>query len=146
MSNIDHKLRIPPIRSIQEFVGSNDWSKPSFNPNEFGQLQKQVISNLIYYQTNYAAIAIPLLLLVAFFRPTAIIFGLLVIAVLLAGFVYSTRQNAALTNLLHDRPIVILILLLAAAFMVIKMFGTVFAFFVWYCSSISINCWPCNSS
>jgi hypothetical protein len=46
----------------------------------------------------------------------------------LAAFVYSTRQNAALTNLLHDRPIAILLLLLVAAFMVIRMFGTVFIF------------------
>jgi len=83
---------------------------------------------LIYYQSNYGAIVIPLILLVAFFRPTAIIFGLLVIAVLLAGFVYSTKQNTALTTLLHDRPIVILVFLLVAAFMVIRMFGTVFIF------------------
>ncbi len=64
----------------------------------------------------------------SFFRPTAIIFGLLVVAVLLAGFVYSTRQNTTLTTLLHDRPIIILVVLLVAAFMVIRMFGTVFAF------------------
>ncbi len=64
----------------------------------------------------------------SFFRPTAIIFGLIVVAVLLAGFVYSTRQNIALINLAQDRPIVILLLLLIAAFIVIRMFGTVFAF------------------
>jgi hypothetical protein len=51
-----------------------------------------------------------------------------VIAVLLAGFVYSSRQHIALKTLLHDRPIVILVLLLVAAFMVIRMFGTVFVF------------------
>jgi hypothetical protein len=50
------------IRSIREFVGGNEWSKPTFNPSE---LQKQVIANLIYYQSNYGAIVIPLFLLVA---------------------------------------------------------------------------------
>jgi hypothetical protein len=64
----------------------------------------------------------------SFFHPTAIILGFLVLAVLLAGFVYSTRQNTALTTLAKDRPVIILILLLVAAFMVIRMFGTVFAF------------------
>jgi SNF family Na+-dependent transporter len=54
--------------------------------------------------------------------------GLLVLAVLLAGFVYATRQSTPLTTLLNDRPIAILVLLLVAAFMVIRMFGTVFAF------------------
>ena len=51
-------------------------------------------------------------------------------AVLLAGFVYSTRQNTALTTLLHDRPIAILALLLVAAFLVLRMFGTVFIFLI----------------
>jgi len=53
------------IRSFREFVGGNEWAKPTFNPSEFGELQKQVIANLIYYQSNYGAIAIPFLLLVA---------------------------------------------------------------------------------
>ena len=58
----------------------------------------------------------------------AIILGLIVLAVLLAAFVYSTRQQTALTTLAQDRPIAILVLLLVAAFMIIRMFGTVFAF------------------
>jgi hypothetical protein len=57
-------LRIK-IRSFREFFGGNEWAKPTFNPSEFGELQKQVIANLIYYQSNYGAIAIPFLLLVA---------------------------------------------------------------------------------
>ena len=64
----------------------------------------------------------------SFFRPTAIILGLGVFAVLLALFVYSTKQNTALTTLSHDRPIVILLALLIASFLVIRMFGTVFIF------------------
>lgn len=127
MSNPEHTFRIPPIRSIREFVGSNEWSKPTFNPSE---LQKQVIANLIYYQSNYGAIVIPFLLLVAYFRPTAIIFGLLVFAILLAAFVYSSRQHTALTAIIHDRPIAVLILLLVLAFLVIRMFGTVFIFLI----------------
>jgi hypothetical protein len=124
----EHTFRIPPLRSIREFVGGNEWSKPTFVPSEFGELQKQVISNLIYYQSNYGAIAIPFLLLVAFFRPAALLFGLVVIAVLLAGFVYSSRQQTALTAIAHDRPIVVLVVLLVASFFVIRMFGTVFIF------------------
>jgi hypothetical protein len=58
----------------------------------------------------------------------AIMFGLLVFAVLLAAFVYSSRQHTTITAIAHDRPIVILILLLVLAFLVIRMFGTVFIF------------------
>lgn len=128
MAGLQQQLQIPPLRPIPEFVGGNQWTKPTLNPNELGQLQKQVVSNLIYYQTNYGAVAIPLLLLVAFFQPTALLLGLIVLAVLLTGFVYGTRQNAQLSALLNDRPIAVLLLLLIVAFFVIRMFGTVFIF------------------
>ena len=63
-----------------------------------------------------------------YFRPVAILLGLVVFAALLAGFVYSTKQPTALTTMAHNRPIVILVLLLVAAFLIIRMFGTVFIF------------------
>lgn len=50
----------------------------------------------------------------------------MVVALLLAGFVYATRQKIALPPFLYDRPILILLLILVAAFMIIRMFGTVF--------------------
>ncbi|CAF1143090.1 unnamed protein product [Adineta ricciae] len=128
MSNSEHQFRIPPIRSIREFIGGNEWAKPSFNPNELRELEKQVIANMIYYQSNYGAIAIPFILLVAFFYPAAIVFGFFILAALLAGFVYTQKQRTALTVLFHDRPILVLIILLFAAFLVIRMFGTVFIF------------------
>jgi len=130
MSQSAQALRIPPFRPIPEFVGGNEWTKPSFSPNDFAELQKHIMSNLIYYQSNYGAVAVAFLLLVAFFRPTAMIFGLVVLALLLAGFVYATRQNIALPPFLNDRPIVILALLLVTSFMVVRMFGTVFIFLI----------------
>lgn len=144
---------------MREFVGGHEWSRPTFNPSEFGELQNQVISNMIYYQSNYGAFAIPFLLLVgygfslsllmivtillfSFFRPAALIVGLLVFTVLLAGFVYSTRQNKTLTTILHDRPIIILILLLVLAFMIVRMFGTVFIFI--FGIALPLTCKSCS--
>jgi len=83
---------------------------------------------LIYYQTNYGLIALPVLLLVGYLRPMALLFGLLVIAALLAGFAYSTRHPSALQAVSHNRPIVMLVIILVTAFMIIRMFGTIFAF------------------
>ena len=58
----------------------------------------------------------------------AILLGLVVLAALLAAFVYSMRQKTALTTIAQDRPIAILVILLVAAFIIIRMFGTVFIF------------------
>ena len=58
----------------------------------------------------------------------ALLFGLVVFAALLAGFVYSTKQPTALTTMAHDRPIAVLILLLVVTFFIIRMFGTALFF------------------
>jgi len=47
-----------------------------------------------------------------------------------AGLVYSSRQKIALPAVLHDRPIVVLLLVLGAAFIIVRMFGIVFIFLI----------------
>jgi len=64
----------------------------------------------------------------SFFYPLPALFGLVVLSSLGAGFVYSTRQNAQLSALLHDRPIAVLLLLLIVEFFVVKLFGTALIF------------------
>ncbi|CAF0913910.1 unnamed protein product [Rotaria sordida] len=130
MSNTDLKFQIPPIRSLREFIEGNDWTKPNLNPKEFDELQKQVISNLIYFQSNYGVIFIPFLLLVGYFRPAAILSDLLVIALLLVVFFYLTRERTIITIHFRDRPILILILVLVAAFIIISTFSSVWVFLI----------------
>ena len=49
---------------MQEFLERNQWTKTTLNPNEFDKLQRQIISNLIYYQSNYGAILLPFFVLI----------------------------------------------------------------------------------
>ncbi|CAF3517643.1 unnamed protein product [Rotaria sp. Silwood1] len=187
MSNANHIFQVSPIRSLREFIEGNEWSTPNLNPKEFDNVQKQAISNLIYFQTNYGIVFIPFLLLVGYFRPAAILLDLFVIALLLVVHFYLTREKTivtqAISNLIYfqtnygivfipflllvgyfrpaailldlfvialllvvhfyltrektivtvhfrNRPILILILLLIVAFMIIRMFSSVWVFLV----------------
>lgn len=71
-----------------------------------------------------------MIFLFRFFYPAAVIFGLIVMAALLTIFVFGTREKTAVTVLLHDRPILILLLLLVVAYMIIRIFGSVVVFLI----------------
>ena len=71
-------------------------------------------------------------------------FSFIVLAILLAGFIYLTHDKTVTTKIFYDRPIVVLILLFVSAFMVIRMFSSVFVLLFGItlpvgCKSFNIN-------
>jgi len=54
--------RIPPFRSINDFITDATWNMPDFSNVE--RLNNRVINNLIYYQTNYFVLGIPISLFI----------------------------------------------------------------------------------
>ena len=54
---------LPPFRSLQDFITEARFSAPTMNDPE--RLANRVVSNLLYYQTNYFFCSIILFLLVA---------------------------------------------------------------------------------
>ena len=56
------ELRTAPFRPLNDFILEASWSMPNFN--DFPKLNNRVVSNLIYYQTNYFVFGIALFLLV----------------------------------------------------------------------------------
>jgi hypothetical protein len=50
--------RIAPFRSINDFITDATWNIPDFSNVE--RLNNRVINNLIYYQTNYFVLSIPI--------------------------------------------------------------------------------------
>ncbi|CAF0981701.1 unnamed protein product [Didymodactylos carnosus] len=120
-------IRLAPFRSMKEFIGGDKWNIPPDFQN-LNALQKQILQNLVYYQTNYLAVLASVFILVALYKPAAIIFGLLVTAIVLGAFVYLSKHGGALNSLKANRPLVMLAGILILSFFIIKFFGTIFAF------------------
>jgi hypothetical protein len=55
-------LRFTPFRTLNDFLLGAEWNIPNFS--DFQKLNNRVVSNLIYYQTNYFVFGIALFLLV----------------------------------------------------------------------------------
>ncbi|CAF2644883.1 unnamed protein product [Rotaria sp. Silwood2] len=132
-------LRFTPFRTINDFILDATWNIPNFS--DFPRLNNRIVSNLIYYQTNYFVFGIALFLLVGINYPVDFLFGLIVVMAVLMGFVYisSTPRvgNNALASVEHffrsakeDRPIIVLIAILGISYLILSFLGKLLIFFV----------------
>lgn len=55
-------LRFTPFRPLNDFLLDATWNIPNFS--DFPRLNNRIVSNLIYYQTNYFIFGVALFLLV----------------------------------------------------------------------------------
>jgi len=132
-------LRFAPFRTINDFLLDATWNLPNFS--DFPRLNNRIVSNLIYYQTNYFVFGIALFLLVGINYPVDFIFGLVVVSALLMGFVYISSSARAGNNFLgtvehfvrsakEDRPIIVLIGILGVSYFILSFMGKLFIFFL----------------
>jgi hypothetical protein len=55
-------MRMTPFRTLNDFILDATWNIPNFS--DLPRLNNRIVSNLIYYQTNYFVFGIALFLLV----------------------------------------------------------------------------------
>ncbi|KAK1149122.1 PRA1 family protein 3-like [Acipenser oxyrinchus oxyrinchus] len=90
-------IKIAPLRPWDDFYpGTDRFAKP-----DFGDLTKwnnRVVSNLLYYQTNYLALAI------IDFKPLAMILGGVVVTLVFMGAVWAGENKAVIKNFKKKTP------------------------------------------
>ncbi|UJR31113.1 hypothetical protein I4U23_018621 [Adineta vaga] len=137
--NSPNDLRFAQFRSINDFLLDATWNVPNFS--DFPRLNNRIVSNLIYYQTNYFVFGIALFLLVGINYPVDFLFGLVVVSALLMGFVYISSSprinNNTFASVEHffrsakeDRPIIVLIAVLGVSYFILSFMGKLFIFFL----------------
>lgn len=149
----NQEIRLPPFRPLDDFILKATWKVPDFS--NLAKLNNRVLSNLIYYQTNYFVFGIALFLLIGWVQtllafdgsiqsfsinyPIDFLFGLSVVATVLMGFVYvsstaQTTNNALATikqilrSAQEDRPIIVLIGILGVSYLIFSFLGKLFIF------------------
>jgi hypothetical protein len=72
-------LEIPPLRSLNDFIlESARFQLPNFN--DFEKWGNRVVKNLLYYQTNYFAVAAVFFAIMGIIHPIKILSGLIYVA------------------------------------------------------------------
>lgn len=108
------------------FPGTDRFGKP-----EFGDLAKwnnRVISNLMYYQTNYFAVALVVFLIVGFMNPFGMFLGGAVVTLVFAGSVWAGENKATIKNFKRKNPTLFVIGVMVTSYFLLSMCGGVMVF------------------
>lgn len=120
-------IELAPHRAWDDFFpGSDRFGKPDVN--DLAKWNNRVVSNLLYYQTNYFELALGVFCIVGFMRPMEMVLGCAVVTVLFVVAVWGSENKAAIQRFKTKAPSVFVMIILLASYCLISMFGGVMVF------------------
>ncbi|XP_065320684.1 PRA1 family protein 3-like isoform X4 [Gordionus sp. m RMFG-2023] len=97
--------RIPPIRPLNDFLFElSRFQLP--NGKDYEKLNKRILNNLLYYQTNYFVTIMFFFLLVGSFAPTKMLMGLITASSLVIVFIYCTKNKYQAMQFKQNHPLI----------------------------------------
>ncbi|KAM9855944.1 ADP-ribosylation factor-like 6 interacting protein 5b [Aulostomus maculatus] len=121
------KMELAPLRPWDDFFpGADRFAKPEFN--DVTKWNNRVISNLMYYQTNYFAAALVVLLIVGFLNPFGMFLGGGVVTLVFMGSVWAGENKATIKNFKKKNPTLFVIGVMVTSYFVLSLFGGVMVF------------------
>ncbi|XP_022623337.1 PRA1 family protein 3 [Seriola dumerili] len=121
------KMELAPLRPWDDFFpGADRFAKP-----EFGDLAKwnnRVISNLLYYQTNYFAVAVVVFIIVGFLNPFGMFLGGTVVTLVFVGSVWAGENKAPIKNFKRKNPTLFVIGVMVTSYFLLSLCGGVMVF------------------
>ncbi|CAM1323046.1 ARL6IP5 (predicted) [Pycnogonum litorale] len=120
---------VSPLRGLNDFLlDSARFQIP--NVKDLDKWANRVVSNLLYYQTNYFLTAVIVFLVVGLMYPEKMLFGMFAIGVAFGIFYYVTNKNNAATRFKKEHPIINLLLIFGGGYFIVYVFGAVLVFIV----------------
>ncbi|XP_017336097.1 ADP-ribosylation factor-like 6 interacting protein 5a [Ictalurus punctatus] len=121
------KVELTPLRPWDDFFpGSERFAKPDIH--DLPKWNNRVVSNLLYYQTNYLAMAVVVFLAVGFMYPIGMFTGAAVIVAVFLGAVWAADNKAIIKNFKKDNPALFVFLVILASYLLMSLFGGVVVF------------------
>ncbi|XP_041860541.1 PRA1 family protein 3-like [Melanotaenia boesemani] len=121
------KMELAPLRPWDDFFpGTDRFAKP-----EFGDLTKwnnRVISNLLYYQTNYFALAVVVFIIVGFLNPFGMFLGGAVVSLVFGVSVWAGENKATIKNFKKKNPTLFVIGVMVTSYFLLSLCGGVMVF------------------
>nr|AAI52157.1 ADP-ribosylation factor-like 6 interacting protein 5 [Danio rerio] len=121
------KVEIAPLRGWDDFYpGSDRFGKP--DTRDLAKWNNRVVSNLLYYQTNYLVVAILVFLVVGFLNPVSMFTGAVVVASVFIGSVWAGENKAIIKKFKKENPSLFVFLIMVVSYFLMSLFGGVMVF------------------
>lgn len=120
-------VQVAPLRAWDDFFpGTDRFGRPDFK--DISKWNNRVVSNLLYYQTNYLALAAAVICLVGFLSPLNMILGATVVILIFLGFVWTSHNKDFVGKFKKQYPTLFVMSIMLSSYFVISMFGGVMVF------------------
>ena len=120
-------VELAPLRPLADFIlESARFQVPDLKDPV--RWHNRVLSNLLYYQTNYFLVAVAILMLIGFFHPLEMLLGFMTFAVAFGGFVYITNNQAGMRRIKRNHPALSIAIIVAMGYAVMYLLGSVLVF------------------
>uniref|UniRef100_H2Y849 PRA1 family protein n=2 Tax=Ciona savignyi TaxID=51511 RepID=H2Y849_CIOSA len=119
--------QLPPLRSIDDFLITNArFGRPDYQDKE--RWNNRIVNNLLYYQTNYLAVAVIAFGLVTYVRPLETIVGGGIFLGLAAVALYATNNRGDVQKYKKDYPAALVVGIVAVSTLVMYTLGSIVVF------------------
>ncbi|XP_061591463.1 PRA1 family protein 3-like [Cololabis saira] len=121
------KVELAPLRPWDDFFpGADRFAKPEFG--DPAKWNNRVISNLLYYQTNYFAVAVAVFIIVGFMNPFGMFLGGAVVSLVFGGSVWAGENKSIIKNFKKKNPALFVIVVMVTSYFVLSLCGGVMVF------------------
>ncbi|XP_029908409.1 ADP-ribosylation factor-like 6 interacting protein 5a [Myripristis murdjan] len=121
------KVELTPVRPWDDFFpGAERFAKPDVR--DLAKWNNRVVSNLLYYQTNYLALAIVVFLIVGFLNPLGMFTAMAVVSGVFLASVWAGENKAAINNFKRQNPAAFVFAVMVASYMLMSLLGSVMVF------------------
>lgn len=118
------EVQIPPFRNLDEFLlGRARFQLPPFR--DFPKWNNRILTNLLYFQTNYFAIMLAVILISCACQAQHVVFGLSSMIFLGAALFLSLSTHPTLQQARSDHPFLTLIAILISLYYFLCTMGSV---------------------
>ncbi|XP_061148310.1 PRA1 family protein 3-like [Syngnathus typhle] len=121
------KVELTPLRPWDDFFpGWDRFAKPDMK--DMAKWNNRVVSNLLYYQTNYLAVAVSVFLIVGLLNPLGMFTAMAVVLGVFLVSVWAADNRSAIRNFKSQNPSAFVIAVMVASCMLIAILGSVMVF------------------
>ncbi|XP_063147630.1 PRA1 family protein 3 [Candoia aspera] len=120
-------VQVAPLRSWDDFIPGHDrFAVPDFK--DISKWNNRVVSNLLYYQTNYLVVAATVFSIVGFLNPLKMLFGMVVVILVFTVFVWASHNKDFIRKFKKHYPAAFVITIMVLSYFLISIFGGVMVF------------------
>ncbi|KYO24985.1 PRA1 family protein 3 [Alligator mississippiensis] len=121
------EVQAAPLRPWDDFFPGRDrFSRPDLG--DVSKWNHRVVSNLLYYQTNYLVLAAAVVSVVGFLSPLNMLLGGTVVVLVFMGFVWASHNKDILGRFKRQYPTAFVAAIMLSSYFLISCVGDVMVF------------------